>query len=241
MDPALSNTKLFINGVKACLPTILGYWAVAMVCGAIGPVCGLSFWQIEALAVFLYAGSAQLVFCSLYATHASIFQLVLSIALINLRYLFMGTYIARFFRNANTVEKVINSALITDETFGVAAHFARQNEDNLPFFWLLGLNLTAWLNWIIANATGALIGSLIPAWANDALSFSLVGMFIGLLVLTIQSSFTRASDYFVVIIAVSATIILHEHIDKHLGIIIITLFSAICGSIFYKHRKTDII
>lgn len=237
MHTALSSKTNFINGLKAGIPIIIGYWAIATTCGAIGIVCGLTFWQVEALCFFLYAGSAQLVFCSLWATHATILQLVMAVALINLRYLFMGTYVAKFFRNTNIFQKILNSALITDETFGVASHYAKQNGDKAPFFWLLGLNLMAFVNWFAANTTGALIGGLIPSWANESLSFSLIGMFIGLLVLTIQASNSKMSNYFTAIIAIIATIIFHKHIDKHLGIILISLFSALCGAIFYKNNQ----
>lgn len=232
-----SKKQLFFQGAKACLPIIPGYWAVAITCGAIGPVCGFSFWQVEAMAIFLYAGSAQLVFCSLVASQATFLQLIIAVALINMRYLFMGTYIAKFFKHITFFKKFINSGLITDETFGVATQYAKTHNDKLPFYWLLGLNIAAWINWVAANTVGALIGSVIPAWANDALNFSLVGMFIGILVLTLRTSRHAKNDYFVFVVAIISTIILHQYIDKQIAIIIAALFSAICGALFYKKRK----
>lgn len=231
---SVSDYENFKAGCKACLPTILGYWAVALPCGALGVVTGLSMWQIAGLAIFLYAASAQLVFYSLLATHADIWQLTFSTAFINLRYLLTNAYLAKFFKHTTLAEKLIGSLLITDETFGVALQYAKKNNNNLPFYWLLGLNLTAWLNWIIATMTGAFLSASIPVWANDALSFSLVGMFAGLLILSLQASYTKLTDFVVIVAAIICIIILHKHVNKNFIVILTSLISAVIGVIFYK-------
>ena len=56
--------------------------------------------------------------------------------------------------------------------------FARRY-GKLPFAWLLGLNLAAWLNWVIANLTGALLAASLPERLTKGLSFSLAATFIG--------------------------------------------------------------
>ena len=130
---SVTNWESFNQGIKDCLPTVLGYWAVAAACGALGPVCGLTFWQIEFLTIFLYAGSAQLVFCSLYAAHAGILQLTFSVALINLRYLLMGAYVAKFFSKSSLFEKIVGSALITDETLVLPPNMPEHTMMNYHF------------------------------------------------------------------------------------------------------------
>lgn len=237
MSDHISNRQLFFQGMKAAPPIIPGYWATAIACGAIGVVSGLSFWQTEIMAIFFYSSSAQLIFCSLYVANATIFQLIVAVALVNMRYLFMSTYIAKFFNKYSFAQKIINSSLLTDETFGVATQYAKNHDDKLPFCWLLGLNLIGWLNWIVANAIGALIGSIIPDWASSALSFSLVGMFIGLLVLNLRNSRHATNDYFVLIAAIIFTLIFNQLFDKQIAIIIATIFSAISGAIFYKKKN----
>lgn len=85
---------------------------------------------------------------------AEIASVVLSILLVNLRYLLMSSAISIFFRPYTVLQKIISGLLLTDETFGVAIqHGGGKNIITYP--WMLGLNLTAWLNWILACVSGA--------------------------------------------------------------------------------------
>lgn len=219
----------FRQGVIACIPTLLGYWPVGFACGAIGVASGFSIYQIGSLAIFLYTGAAQFLFYSMATTGSSILQIAIAVAFINLRYLLINTYMAQFFRHANLFEKLVGSLIMTDETFGVASQYARRHNDRLPFAWLLGLNLTAWLNWIMSSIAGALLASALPNWLKDSLSFSLVGMFVGLLVLAFQDSRTRILDLIVIIIAIGIVILSQGHISNNITVIGATLIAATIG------------
>lgn len=76
--------------------------------------------------------------------------------LINVRYVLMSSYLARFFKGTLLWERFIHGALLTDETFGVAVQQARE-KGVLGFWWFFGLNLSAYLNWVIANFVGCLL------------------------------------------------------------------------------------
>ena len=95
----------FREGVIACLPTIPGYWSIGFAAGAIGTLSGFSTLQTALLASALYAGSAQFLFYSLWATGAEIASVVLSILLVNLRYLLMSSAISIFFRPYTVLQK----------------------------------------------------------------------------------------------------------------------------------------
>lgn len=227
--PSTNNFALFKLGVIACLPTLLGYWAVGFACGAIGAVSGFTILQIVCLSVFVYAGSAHFLFYSLISTGAGLLQIGLAVAFINMRYLLINTYMSQFFAKACLVEKLIGGFLMTDETFGVASQYARQNNNSLPFFWLFGLNLTAWLNWILATLLGSLFASALPDWLRDSLSFSLVGMFIGLLLLGWYASQTKKLDVVVIIIAMFVTVFSNGWLGANPATIIATIIAATLG------------
>lgn len=228
------NYKDFKDGCKACLPIVLGYCAVAVPCGALGVLGGLSLWQIALLTFFLYAGAAQLVLYSLLATHADLWQITLSVAFVNSRYLLTNTYLAKYFKHSSLVEKLVGSLLITDETFGATLQYLKTHNDVLPFYWLLGLGLTAWFTWVSAAMVGAVLGSSIPGWAIDALGFSLVGMFIGLLILSLHARETKLNDLVVVVTAIVTLLILRDYIGSNFIVIVTALISAVVGVMFCK-------
>lgn len=234
-----SSLHLFRAGVFACLPTILGYWSIGFAAGAIGVLAGFSILNIGLLAAFLYAGSAQFMFYSLHAAGAGIVPIVLGVLLINMRYMLMSSYMAMYFTQANALEKFIGGALLTDETFGVAAQYAGRN-GSLPFAWLLGLNLTAWLNWIVANLIGALLAAFLPASLTDGLSFSLVSMFIGLLLMIWFASKRRTLETLTIAVAMGTVALASSHIDVNVALLLSTVAAASIGTIFlYRANRKE--
>lgn len=96
----------FRAGIIACLPTIPGYWSIGFAAGAIGTLSGFTTVQTALLASALYAGSAQFLFYSLWATGAEVASVVLSVLLVNLRYLLMSSAMSVFFREYTTGQKL---------------------------------------------------------------------------------------------------------------------------------------
>ena len=224
-----SHWSLFKQGVVACIPTLLGYWAIGFACGAIGAVSGFTILQIFCLSTFVYAGSAQFLFYSMASTGAGLVQIALGVLFINMRYLLINTYMAQYFSHANRLEKLVGGFLMTDETFGVASQYARTHGNVLPFSWLLGLNITAWLSWILATLVGSIFAASLPDWLKDSLSFSLVGMFIGLLLLGWYASQTKKIDIVVIIVAMAIVTFSHGIIAANPSSIVATLIAATIG------------
>ena len=53
--------KGFKEGVKASLPTALGYVSIGLACGVVGANSGLTPFQMGLMSLLVYAGSAQFV------------------------------------------------------------------------------------------------------------------------------------------------------------------------------------
>ncbi|QIZ47168.1 AzlC family ABC transporter permease [Dickeya zeae] len=230
---------LFRAGVMACLPTITGYWSIGFAAGAIGTLSGFSVVQTALLAGVLYAGSAQFLFYSLWAAGAETVSIVLSVVLVNLRYLLMSSALSLYFREHTMSQKILNGILLTDETFGVAAEYgARQGA--LPFYWMFGLNLAAWVNWVIACIAGAWFASAIPESLMKGLSFSLVSMFIGLVLMTWFASKRKALEFFTIVTSMMITACFTGHLDMSLLVVIAAAVSATLATValrlMEKHR-----
>jgi len=234
MKQATNSWLEFRLGLIACLPTLLGYWAIGFACGAIGRVHGFALSEIIALAVFVYAGSAHFLFYQLVLAGSDVIAIALGVGFINLRYLLINAYMAQFFSSFNFWQKLVSGLLTTDETFGVAANHAKRNKNTLPFAWLLGLNLLAWWSWIFANFIGAVFAGALPQWLRDSLGFSLVGMFLGLLILTFYASHTKMIDLVVMGIAIVFMLASHGMIDANPASILATLIAAAGGTIALK-------
>lgn len=212
-------------GIRASLPTLLGLWSIGFAAGSIGTLSGYSAQEVGLLASLLYAGSAQLLFYGLAASGSGPLAIAVAVLLINIRYLLMSSALSPFFKNHGTLQKLISGILLTDETFAVAARHAKQF-GHLPFRWLLGLDVTAWLNWIVANLLGIEVAGHLPSSVADGLGFSLTAMFIGLLLLNYYASKHRRYELIAIGVAGGTVLVLYLHIDVNLLILTATVVGA---------------
>ena len=231
-----SSTALFKAGVVACLPTILGYWSIGFASGAIGKVAGFSPLDVTLLSGLLYAGSAQFLFYSLYTAGAGVLGIVAGVLLINLRHILMSSYMAMYFSRSTALQKFIGGSLLTDETFAVAAQYGNRHGD-LPFAWLLGLNVTAWLNWIVANLCGALLATALPESLVQGLGFSLVSMFIALLLMTWLASRQRMLELAAVAVAVLVVAVFVKRLDANVVVLLATVGAATVATVLQRKKS----
>ncbi len=228
----------FRAGFIACLPTIPGYLSIGFAAGAIGTLAGFSVLQTALLATLLYTGSAQFLFYSLWAAGAEMTSVVLSVMLVNLRYLLMSSAISVFFRGQNSWQKVVSGLLLTDETFGVAVQHANQH-GKISFAWMFGLNLPAWLNWILACVIGAWLASALPATLMAGLSFSLISMFIGLILMTWFASRRKGLETSAIVAAVLVTLFAADRIDISVVVIIAASIAASLATLVLRMTNKE--
>ena len=156
--------KNFKAGVKAAVPTALGYISIGLACGIIG-ASYVTPLEMALMSILVYAGSAQFAMLALLAIHAPVTAILLTVFLINLRLFLLGLHTSTFFRHASLWQNIGIGILLTDETYGVL---------------LYGNNITSYLAWMIGTVFGTTLGSLLPNPEVFGLDFALVAMFIGI-------------------------------------------------------------
>lgn len=195
----------FMQGVKDCIPTVLGYLSIGFAAGVIGKTSGLSVMEILLMSVFVYAGSAQFIMAGMLAAGSSGIAIAMTVFLVNLRHLLMSASMAPYFRHLPIWKNVILGAQLTDETFGVATT-RLAGESRASGRWMLGLNATAQVNWVAATVIGALFGMWIDDPGGFGLDYALPAMFIGLLALQLLARSKWRTDAIVMAVAVAATL-----------------------------------
>ena len=124
---------------------------------------------------------------------------------------------------------------ITDETFGVAVRHAPQ-KGYLGERWMIGLNVTAYLNWILATIIGGLFGEWIPIHIYG-MDYALPAMFIGLFVLQLISSKPKLAIHLsVAIVAIIIAYVSHLFMPDSIAVIIATLLVATIGVLIEKWK-----
>jgi 4-azaleucine resistance transporter AzlC len=225
----------FWKGVKDCVPTLLGYLSIGFAAGVVEKTAGLSIAEIALMSLLLYAGSGQFIAAGMIAASNPASAIIFTVFFINLRHLLLSAAIAPYFRHLSPRKNMFVGSLLTDETFGVATTHL-QNKRQASYKWMVGLNIAAYLNWVIANIAGGFLGNWIPNPEAFGLDFALPGMFIGLLVIQIMSQKKYFVDIMVAISAVVIVIIVSYFSIGSAGIMIATILASTIGMVIERWR-----
>ena len=227
----MNEKDLFIKGIKDCVPTIFGYLSIGIACGILCKSCNITFWQAIGMSTFIYAGSAQFISAGMMFSGIPAISIIFTIFFVNLRHVFMSASMAPYFKRNSLIKNLLIGILLTDETFLVASAEGIKNK-KIDHWWMMGLNIAAYLNWIIATGIGVVIGNLIPDYKIFGLDFALTAMFVGLLISSIENIKLKKS---IIIILTSVVILIlsTKFVSTSLGVIIAAIFGALVG-IFIK-------
>ncbi|WP_297428766.1 AzlC family ABC transporter permease [Clostridium sp.] len=228
-----NNLDYFIQGIKDCIPTIFGYLSLGLACGVLGKSCGLTIWEAMGMSAFVYGGSSQFIASSMILSSASVPSIIFTIFFVNFRHLFMSASIAPYFKKNSLLKNLFIGLLLTDETFAVASEEGiRKNKINN--LWMIGLNITAYINWIVATGIGVLLGSVIPDYKAFGLDFALTAMFIGLLISAIRINLKIKEAIIIIFTAVIILIISTKFVSTSIGVIIAAISGALIGVVIKK-------
>ncbi|MGG4049497.1 AzlC family ABC transporter permease [Paenibacillus favisporus] len=224
-----------LQGIRDCIPTLLGYLSIGFAAGVVGKTSGLSVLEITLMSTLIYAGSAQFIMAGMIAAHGSAAAIILTVFIVNLRHLLLSAAMSPYFRHLSAFKTMFVGALLTDETFGVAMNKA-MNRSSLSEKWMHGLNITAYLNWIIATIAGAFFGKWITDPEKYGLDFALTAMFIGLLVLQMISRKIIRKDLIVAVCAVLIVLGAGSFVSGSVAVIIATIVAAAIGMVVEKWK-----
>lgn len=234
-DISFKDEESFWSGVKDCIPTLLGYLSIGFAAGVVEKTSGLSITEIALMSILLYAGSAQFIAAGMIVAGIPISAIIFTIFFVNLRHLLMSAAIAPYFRNLSIWKNMGVGALLTDETFAVAiSQFSIRGKGS--YSWMVGLNITAYLNWFIANICGGIFGKWIPNPKLFGLDFALSAMFIGLLILQMVSQKKYFVDVTVALSAVIMVVGVSFFFSGSVGIIVATILGATIGMVLEKWK-----
>lgn len=173
------KNKAFFDGLRDGLPIGLGYFAVAFSLGIVARNAGLTPLQ-GFIASFTNVASAgeYALFTSIQAA-ASYLEIALITLVVNARYLLMSTALTqRFNPRTPLIHRFLVGFGITDEIFGIT--IARQGFINPIYNY--GALLVAVPLWSAGTSLGIIAGNFLPARVVSALSVTLYGMFLAIIV-----------------------------------------------------------
>lgn len=176
------------GGVKSAIPIFLGYFTTSVAFGLLAVSAGLSPLQAVLFSMTNLTGAAQFMAINLMSAGAAAGEIIVSVALLNLRYFIMSASLARKLGFKKLPQKLLTAFGVTDEVFSVAS--LKPGSASAGF--MLGLESFSWLGWASGTIAGVTAGSFLPSTLQDAMSGALFALFAALLVPEIKKSYRPA-------------------------------------------------
>lgn len=174
-----SNAKIFQEGIKDAIPIGLGYFAVAFSLGIAARNAGMNAVQGFLLSFLNNASAGEYAGITVIAANASYIEIAVVTLIANARYLLMSCAMGQRLKPGLSFgHRLLMGYDITDELFGIA--IARPGY--LEPFYTYGAMLTAIPCWAAGTACGIIAGNIMPARVVSALSVSLFGMFLAIII-----------------------------------------------------------
>lgn len=189
MPPAVA----FAAGVRAIVPILFAMLPFGLAFGASAAGSGFSPLEALGMSVIVAAGAAQLAAVQLISAGASVAVVVLTVLVINLRFMLYSASLAPHFRPLPLGWKGLLSYHLTDQAYAATITRFDEGETEEPDkrWYFLGTGLAIWTTWQVATMTGVLLGAQISeGWSLD---FVLPLVFIALAVPAVKDRTTGAA------------------------------------------------
>ncbi len=167
--------SLWYRGARANIPLAISAMAYGGVFGILSGNQGVSWAEMLAMDLLLFAGSAQLVMIEMWHAPLPVLDIGLAVLVINMRYLLIGASLQPVFDGRPLWKKIFGMHLVADENWAVtiAAH---RSGGTSPAF-LVGGGILLLVAWTFSTVASNLLGGRIPAPENWGLDFAFVAVF----------------------------------------------------------------
>jgi predicted branched-subunit amino acid permease len=168
------------SGARAMAPLQLGVVPFGMVCGVAASDAGLPSAASLGMALLVCAGASQLVALRLVAEGGSVWLIVLSTLIVNLRFVVYSASLAPHFERLPARWKGLLAYLVNDASYALAVprfeeydRGAGKDDDryeraNRKGRYFLGAGASLVVVWMLSNAAGVFLGTRVPdGWPID--------------------------------------------------------------------------
>jgi 4-azaleucine resistance transporter AzlC len=166
------------DGAVANLPVSASVAAYGSVLGMLAAQKGLTWMQLLAMNLSVFAGSAQFVMAEMWVPPLPVVEMTLAVLIINLRYLLIGASLEPLFRGTSLARKAGIMHLVADENWAVTMAACRRGKGSTAF--LLGGGICLICVWSMGTLLGHQLGALVARPECFALDFAFVAVFTAL-------------------------------------------------------------
>lgn len=216
-------TPDFRAGFVEMLPACLGLIPFGLVCGVGAAAAGADLLGALGMSAIIFSGAAQILASQLLAAGAPVAVVILTCAVLGLRFLMYSAAMAPHLRALDSRWRNLLAFLLTDVAFAATIQRFRESDDlraNASYY--LGAGVLLWVTWGVATLVGVLLGSVIPS--SWQLEFVVPLCFIAILAPLLRDRVTIA-----VFVVAAVAVVTLDALPMRLSLICAGLIAITCG------------
>lgn len=165
-------------------PLFLTYAIIGVPYGVLARQAGLSVPEASASSFLIFAGSAQFAVVELLHVGASVPIVVLTVLLVNARYLVIASALRPFVAGAPLVRRLEIAYLLTDKSFAMGIGWFRRGHRELAYYVTFGVGL--WVAWNASTLAGALLGAGVTEPRRFGVDFVITAAFLAIVTIGLR-------------------------------------------------------
>lgn len=206
-------------------PILLGLVPFGLITGVTGAAAGIDALDMVIMSAIVYAGASQLAAVSLIGASAAPWVVLLTVGLINLRFLMYSASLAPWVQRYGPLSRLVIAYLLVDHTYALSViRYGSEGEDFGRRAYYLTMGVIVWLQWVLMTALGAVLGAQLPAALQ--LDFAVPLSFLALLVPIVTTRPALAAA-----VTGAALAIVLAPLPYSLGLVIATLVGVAAGTL----------
>lgn len=167
----------FSQGIWDIMPLSISVLPWGILAGSIAIQAGLSISQAIAMSAVVFAGAAQLVSLGMLMSGASAITIFVTVFFITSQHLIYALTLRQDVVSLPLRYRLSLGFLLTDELFAVAVTKFEKNKK-----YLLGAGLCFYFAWVLFSILDIYLASAVPDLSNFHLDFSIVAVFVAIIV-----------------------------------------------------------
>jgi 4-azaleucine resistance transporter AzlC len=176
-----SDTGIWKEVFKDCLPISTGIIPFGLTCGILGSTAGFSTFEITFMSMIVFAGASQFVAIAMISSGITSWSaIVLTTFMVNLRHLLMGASLSPYLLKLSRPLQYILAFGIVDESYALTV--SRIERKGYSSNYQLGVLVFLYVIWNVSTFLGAFFYRSIPNPLEWGIDFALPATFLVLLI-----------------------------------------------------------
>ena len=169
----------FARGLRDGIPICMGYFAVSFALGITARGIGMNALQAGLMSMGMVASAGEFAAIVLISSSAGVIEMISTCIVVNLRYFLMSCSLSqKLSPDLPFYHRFLLPYCITDEIFGLSSAVPGYLDPRYSY----GMTVISVAGWTTGTVLGVLLGNIMPAFIVNALSVSLYGMFLAIII-----------------------------------------------------------